>query len=108
MKYRTSLAVVMLAASAAAEERQSTLPALIREALRNNPEVLAAQKNYEAARQRPTQQSSLPDPTVSLGYAGVGNPLPGAGLGSQVLSNISVLASISSFAIATCWRDCSR
>ena len=44
-------------------------------------------------RQRPTQQSSLPDPTVSLGYTSVGNPLPGAGLGSQVLSNIAVLAS---------------
>jgi len=87
------LFLAILAASAAAQERHADLQGLIRDALRNNPDVLAAQKAYEAARQRPTQQSSLPDPTVSLGYASVGNPLPGAGLGSQVLSNIGVLAS---------------
>jgi outer membrane protein, heavy metal efflux system len=83
----------MAGAAGAAEARHGGMEALIAEALRNNPEVLAAQKSYEAARQRPTQQSSLPDPTVSLGYASVGNPLPGAGLGSQVLSNIGVTAS---------------
>jgi len=87
------LLVTFLVVPAAAEERHGGMEALIAEALRNNAEVLAAQKNYEAARQRPTQQSSLPDPTLSLGYASVGNPLPGAGLGSQVLSNIGVIAS---------------
>jgi cobalt-zinc-cadmium efflux system outer membrane protein len=69
------------------------LPALVREALENNREILAAQKRYEAVRQRPTQDSSLPEPMVSLGYASVGNPLPGAGLGSQVLSNVGVMVS---------------
>src|SRR5450755_1073297 len=69
------------------------LPALVREALQNNREILVAQKRYEAARQRPTQDSSLPDPMVSLGYNSVGNPLPGAGLGSQVLANIGVMVS---------------
>ena len=92
MKYR-GLVLAILSASAAAQERHGGMDALIAEALRNNPEVVAAQKGYEAARQRPSQQSSLPDPTVSLGYVSVGNPLPGAGLGSQVLSNIGVLAS---------------
>lgn len=58
--------------------------------MRDNPEIVSAQKSYEAARQRPTQESSLPDPMISLGYVSVGNPLPGAGLGSQVLSNIGV------------------
>jgi outer membrane protein TolC len=66
---------------------------LIRETLQNNPEVLAAQKRYEAARQRPTQASSLPDPMVSLGYNSVGNPLPGAGLGREVLANVGVMVS---------------
>ncbi len=80
-------------AANAAEERHGVMQELIVQALRNNPEVIAAQKNYEAARQRPTQLSSLPDPTLSLGYASVGNPLPGAGLGSKVLSNIGVTAS---------------
>jgi outer membrane protein TolC len=69
------------------------LPALVREALQNNREILVAQKRYEAVRQRPTQDSSLPDPMVSLGYNSVGNPLPGAGLGSQVLANIGVMVS---------------
>ncbi len=59
----------------------------------NNPEIVAAQKAYEAARQRPTQEGSLPDPMISLGYVSVGNPLPGAGLGSQVVSNVGVMYS---------------
>jgi cobalt-zinc-cadmium efflux system outer membrane protein len=70
-----------------------SLPALVREALQNNREILAAQKRYEGARQRPTQESSLPEPMVSLGYNSVGNPLPGAGLGSQVLANVGVMVS---------------
>jgi outer membrane protein TolC len=37
---------------------------LIQEALSANPEILAARKAYEAARQRPSQESSLPDPTL--------------------------------------------
>src|ERR1039458_9106132 len=68
-------------------------PALINEALRNNREILAAQKKYEAARQRPAQENSLPDPMISLGYNSVGNPLPGAGLGSRVLANVGVMVS---------------
>ena len=66
---------------------------LIREALARNPEVLAAQKRYEAARQRPSQESSLPDPTLSVGYASNGGPLPGQGLGTQPTSNIGLMVS---------------
>jgi outer membrane protein TolC len=50
------------------------LPALVEEALHSNREILAAQKRYEAARQRPSQERSLPDPTVSVGYTSVGAP----------------------------------
>ena len=84
-----------LAISAAAQtpDARVGLRALTSEAMKNNPEIVAAQKSYEAARQRPTQESSLPDPMISLGYVSVGNPLPGAGLGSQVLSNIGVMYS---------------
>ena len=56
-------------------------------ALRNNPEILAAQKRYEAARQRPDQESSLPETMLSLGYASNGRPWPGAGLGVEPTSN---------------------
>jgi outer membrane protein, heavy metal efflux system len=80
-------------AAAQAPDARVSLRELASEALKNNPEIVAAQKSYEAARQRPTQESSLPDPMISLGYVSVGNPLPGAGLGSQVLSNIGVMFS---------------
>ena len=69
------------------------LASLVDEALRSNREILAAQKKYEGARQRPTQESSLPDPMISLGYNSVGNPLPGAGLGRDVLANAGVMVS---------------
>jgi outer membrane protein TolC len=62
-------------------------------ALARNPEILAAQKRYEAARQRPAQESSLPDPRLSFGYASNGGPLPGQGLGTQPTSNIGVTVS---------------
>jgi outer membrane protein TolC len=70
-----------------------SLPDLIGEALKNNPEIVAAQKKYEAARQRPKQESTLPDPMVSIGYNSVGNPLPGAGIGKEPLANAGVLVS---------------
>jgi outer membrane protein TolC len=85
-------AAVALAADPTPDARMSWRN-LAGEALKNNPEVVAAQKRYEAARQRPTQESSLPDPMVSLGYNSVGNPLPGSGLGSQVLANVGVMVS---------------
>jgi len=69
------------------------LASLVDEALRGNREILVAQKRYEAARQRPSQESSLPDPTVSLGYTANGWPYPGAGLGRDVTSNIGIMYS---------------
>lgn len=73
-----------------AQEQTLALRDLITEAQRSNPEILAAQKRYEAARQRPRQESSLPDPTISLGYSSNGNPLPGTGIGTQPTSNIGL------------------
>lgn len=66
---------------------------LIAEVLGSNPEVLAAQKRYEAARQRPAQARSLPDPMVSFGWNASGQPWPGAGLGTEPTANIGVMAS---------------
>ena len=93
MKRNAILALAALVLPVAGQESPLTLRALVSEVLRSNPDVVAAQKSYEASRQRPTQQSSLPDPMISLGYVSVGNPLPGAGLGSQVLSNIGLMYS---------------
>ena len=86
------LATLATAATGLAAE-PSSLDDLIREALARNPEILAAQKKYEAARQRPSQESSLPDPVLSLGYASNGGPLPGQGLGTQPTSNIGFMVS---------------
>jgi outer membrane protein, heavy metal efflux system len=87
-----AFAVLAWASSGLAAE-PLRLPDLIAEAVGNNPEVLAAQKNYEAARQRPSRQSSLPDPTLSVGYASNGGPLPGQQLGSNPTSNIGFMVS---------------
>ena len=84
--------LLALAAVAAAEEPLK-LETLAAEVLRVNPEVLAAQKKYEAARQRPAQERSLPDPMVSVGWNASGNPLPGAGLGTEPTANIGAMVS---------------
>lgn len=64
LKY-TGILILVMAANAA-EERHGSFQELIVQALRNNPEVIAAQKNYEAARQRPTQLSSLPSKSANF------------------------------------------
>ena len=70
-----------------AQQPPLQLEELLSEAIRNNPEIVAAQKGYEAARQRPTQESSLPEPMFSLGYTSIGNPRPVAGLGVEPTAN---------------------
>ncbi len=90
---RALLLVPFLASGAWAQADRLELKDLLAEALKNNPEIVAAQKSYEASRQRPTQVSSLPDPMVSAGYNSSGRPWPGAGLGTDVTSNIGVMFS---------------
>lgn len=80
--------VLPLLASLPARCAPADLEQLLKEALSSNPEVLAARKRYEAARQRPSQASSLPDLMFSPGYASSGAPWPGAGLGAEPTSNI--------------------
>ncbi len=65
----------------------------VAEALKGHPEILAAEQRHEAARLRPVQERSLPDPMVSAGYSATGNPLPGAGLGTDPNANIGVMVS---------------
>ena len=66
---------------------------LVAEALAKNPDIVAAQRRYDAARQRPAQENSLPDPMLSAGYNSSGNPLPGAGLGTEPTANIGFMVS---------------
>jgi outer membrane protein, heavy metal efflux system len=66
---------------------------VVAEALARHPEIAAAERRYEAARQRPAQERSLPDPMVSAGYNASGGPWPGAGLGTEPTANIGVMVS---------------
>ncbi len=95
MRFRLLLCALVAASAGIAQSSDARVSVsdLISAALKNNPEVVAAQKRYEAARQRPTQESSLPDPMISLGYASVGKPYPGAGLGTEPVANIGMMFS---------------
>lgn len=66
---------------------------VVAEAVAKNPAIAAAQRRYDAAKQRPVQERSLPDPMVSAGYNASGNPLPGAGLGTEPIANIGFIVS---------------
>jgi outer membrane protein TolC len=71
-------------------EGTATLDVLVQEALQKNPGVQAAQRQYEALRHRAPQVKTLPDPTVSVGWAGnitpfsvqVGDPSSYRGIGA--------------------------
>lgn len=85
---------LMLSSSARAQPpARVPLADLVTEALAGNPEIAAAQRRYDAARQRPAQERSLPDPMVSAGYSANGRPWPGAGLGTEPTSNIGFMVS---------------
>ncbi|MBL8216660.1 MAG: TolC family protein [Bryobacterales bacterium] len=84
---------MLFACSAAFGQERLELDSLLRQALERSPEVVAAQKRYEAARQRPGQVSALPDPMISPGYNSSGRPWPGAGVGMEPVANIGVMVS---------------
>lgn len=86
--FQTFLFAFLLAA-----EGPDALAGLIEKALERNPEILAARKKLEAARQRPAQAASLPDPMLSLGYASIGGPLPGQGLGREPMARAGLMVS---------------
>jgi len=48
------------------------LAALVEEALRNNPELAAAQHRVDSGRHRVPQASALPDPNLAVGYTNEG------------------------------------
>lgn len=61
-------AVTMLIAAPASAADQLTLAELLRAARTDNPEIRAAEARYQAMRQRPIQEGTLPDPTVGVRY----------------------------------------
>ena len=79
--------------AAAQPPARMALADLVAEALEKNPEIAAAQRRYDAARQRPAQERSRPDPMISAGYSSSGRPWPGAGLGTEPTANIGFMVS---------------
>jgi outer membrane protein TolC len=55
------------------------LSELLVEAEKNNPQIEAARQGWQAAKQVPTQVSTLPDPQFTLQHLSVGSPRPFAG-----------------------------
>src|SRR5262249_52380696 len=87
-------AALLVSASASGQTpARVRLNDLVAEALAKSPDIVAAQRRYDAARQRPAQENSLPDPMLSAGYNSSGNPLPGAGLGTEPTANIGFMVS---------------
>jgi outer membrane protein, heavy metal efflux system len=52
---------------------------LLAEAEKNNPQIEAARQGWRAAKQVPTQVSTLPDPQFNLQHVSVGSPRPFSG-----------------------------
>src|SRR5580693_8867406 len=55
------------------------LSELLAEAEKNKPQIEAARQGWQAAKQIPTQVSTLPDPEFNLQHVSVGSPRPFAG-----------------------------
>jgi len=80
------LSSAVLAAHAFAQESPTShtgsvtpLSELLAEAEENNPQIEAARRGWQAAKQVPTQVSTLPDPQFTLQHLSVGSPRPFAG-----------------------------
>src|SRR3989304_3553434 len=68
----SAFAVVSDAQCASDENKElTTLRSLVEEALRNNPGIKAAKAKWEASTKRPTQVSTLPNPTIGVRYLNV-------------------------------------
>ena len=65
--------------SAPPRDAPSNLDALVREALADNPDVIAAREHWQALTRGPLQAATLPDPQVSLQHFTVGSPQPFSG-----------------------------
>ena len=61
----------------------SRLDALVREAVTNNPGVIAAREHWQATTHVPIQAATLPDPQASIQHFTVGSPQPFSGYESS-------------------------
>jgi len=81
------MAALLVAASIG---HATSLSELTEEASRNNPDILAARRAWQAAAQVPTQVATMPDPTVSVQQLSVGSPRPFAGYSNSDFAYIGL------------------
>lgn len=81
--------LLVFSAWAGAAAAQS-LPQLLQEAEAHNPQILAARAAWQAARQVPSQVSTLPDPQVQVQSLSVGDPVPFRGYSTSNFSYIGL------------------
>lgn len=71
-------------------EAITALPELLAEAEQNNPQIQAARQAWQAAKQVPSQVSTLPDPQFTVQQFSVGSPRPFAGYTNSDFAYIGV------------------
>jgi cobalt-zinc-cadmium efflux system outer membrane protein len=81
--FEASFIMLILALKLSAAEQPTPLSALLEEAKRNNPDILAARRGWQAATQVPSQVSTPPDPQVTIQHVSVGSPRPFAGFSNS-------------------------
>lgn len=81
------IAVLLVAISVG---HAASLSELMEETRRNNPDILAARRAWQAAAQVPTQVTTMPDPTVSVQHLSVGSPRPFAGFSNSDFAYIGL------------------
>ncbi len=86
----TGFIVFCLSLKLPAADVPTPLSALLDEATRNNPDILAARRGWQAATQVPSQVSTLPDPQVTVQSFSVGSPRPFAGYSNSNFAYIGL------------------
>jgi outer membrane protein TolC len=81
---------LLFALNLSAADLSTPLSALLDEATRNNPDILAARRGWQAASQVPSQVSTPPDPQVTVQHVSVGSPRPFAGFSNSDFAYIGL------------------
>jgi outer membrane protein TolC len=87
---QASCVVLVAAVGVGAADLPTPLSALLDEASRNNPDILAARHGWQAATQVPSQVSTPPDPQVTVQQFSVGSPRPFAGFSNSGFAYIGL------------------
>ncbi len=85
-----SAAPLMRAQGAPPLNQTAKLADLLAEAERGNPQIQASRHSWDAAKQVPSQVSTLPDPEVMIQHMSIGSPRPFAGYTNSEMANIGL------------------